>query len=168
MLNAPYLNADSVLLDVDIEDQQHLFAFISQLLSLQNGVPAQRTLGCLQRREQVGSTAIGQGVVIPHARVAELEHIYMLYIRLAQPIPYDTPDTVPLKHVLALLVPSPAIDSHLEILSHVTRCFAQPAFREKLAVATHPQDVVLLFEQYGIEQGTSPAQLVTPDKEQQP
>lgn len=151
MIGTPYLNADSVLLDVDFEDQQHLFAFIAQLLSLQNGVPAQRMLSCLQRREQVGSTAIGQGVVIPHARVAELDHIYMLYIRLAKPIAYVTPDTVPVQHVLALLVPSPAIDSHLEILSRVTRCFAQQSFREKLCAASQPQQVVSLFEQYAIE-----------------
>ena len=146
MANATTLmNPRDVLLNVTVDNQQQLFELVANHIFQHHGVPFQYTLNALLRREQLSSTAIGNGVAIPHARVAELDRVYIVYVRLAETIPYLTPDGVPVRDVLALLVPNPAVDEHLAILSHIAKAFSQPKFCRELDECTQQKDVAALF-----------------------
>lgn len=102
----------------------------------------------LSRREQVGSTGLGEGIAIPHARVEDLSRIQLAYLRLKQPIPYDAPDGRPVSDVMVILVPKRATDEHLQILAEIAQIFGDRRFRERLHACRHPLEVKSLFESH--------------------
>ena len=99
----------------------------------------------LTRRELAGSTGLGEGVAIPHARIKDLERIHALYARLNSPIPFDAPDGKPVSDILVLLVPKQATEEHLIILAEATQMFSDRRFREHLHVCKDTLEVKGLF-----------------------
>jgi len=136
------LCARDVHLDVASADRGALFEFIACRMADACQFPASRVAAALARRESVGSTALGEGTAIPHARVQELDRVHAHFVRLAQPIPYDAPDGKPVRLVMALLVPAPALHDHLIVLSEAASVFAQAPLRRALLAAETPEEVV--------------------------
>jgi PTS system nitrogen regulatory IIA component len=99
----------------------------------------------LSRREQAGSTALGQGVAVPHARIKGLGRIWAMYARLKSPIPFGAADGEPVGDVLVLLVPAPATDEHLSLLAEAAGLFSDRDFREQLRASGDRREVVQLF-----------------------
>jgi PTS system nitrogen regulatory IIA component len=102
----------------------------------------------LTRREMAGSTALGHGFAIPHARVAGLDRSIGAYLRLKSPIPFGAPDRQPVADVLVLLVPAPAVDEHLGILADATRLFGDADFRLRLHRQDDPLQIRRLFVEW--------------------
>lgn len=92
-------------------------------------------------RERLGSTALGQGVAVPHGRVKGLDQALAAFIRLAQPIPFDAPDGQPVSMLLCLLVPEAATQQHLDILAELAQLMSNKPLREALASETDPAAV---------------------------
>jgi PTS system nitrogen regulatory IIA component len=99
----------------------------------------------LWRREQNGSTGLGHGVAIPHARVNGLDRTLAVYVHLASAIPFEAPDDKPVSHVLALLIPNPASARHLNLLSEIARLFSDGQLRERLDAAADRNEVRQIF-----------------------
>jgi PTS system nitrogen regulatory IIA component len=142
---ARYLSVDDICLDLDVANKRGLFDAIGRQMEREHALPHDAVVQCLSRREQAGSTALGQGVAIPHARISGLERIRACYARLESPIPFDAPDGKPVSDVLVLLVPSPATDEHLTILAEAARMFSDRRFRKQVRASVDPQQVVQLF-----------------------
>lgn len=104
----------------------------ARLLSAQHGLPEDLVARALREREQLGSTALGQGVALPHARLNGLRQPRAAYLRLASPLPFDAPDGQPVVDVFVLLVPERANEQHLQLLAGVAERFAYPAWRSRL------------------------------------
>ena len=111
----------------------------------QYAMPQESVAESLTRRELAGSTGLGEGVAIPHARVKDLERIQAVYARLKSPIPFDAPDGKPVSDVLVLLVPKQATEEHLMILAEATKMFSDRRFREHLHLCKNTLDVKGLF-----------------------
>jgi PTS system nitrogen regulatory IIA component len=142
---AHYLSAQDICLDVDAESKGALFEEIGRHMERAHGLRADSVAHSLARRERIGSTGLGQGVAIPHARVNGLARIHALYLRLKSPIPFDAPDEGPVVDVLVLLVPAPATDDHLCLLADATQLFSDRAFRKRLAACSDRDAVARLF-----------------------
>jgi len=102
------------------------------LLAAQHGLRADEVAAALWEREQLASTALGQGVALPHARIKGLREPHAAYLRLAPPLAFDAPDDWPVSDVFVLLVPERANEQHLQLLAGVAERFAAPAFRDNL------------------------------------
>ena len=72
------------------------------------GVPVDQVAPDLLKREDLGSTGIGGGVAIPHARLPDLQRPFGLFARLKQPIEFDAIDGQPVDIVFVLLLPAGA------------------------------------------------------------
>jgi len=142
---AAYLLPQDIVLGLDAVDREQLFALIGRHMGVYHGLDEHFVAHCLSRREQAGSTALGLGVAIPHARIDGLERVRVLYARLRAPIPFAAPDNLPVSHVLALLVPHPATDEHLRLLADAAQMFADRRFREQLSAAADLREVTRLF-----------------------
>jgi PTS system nitrogen regulatory IIA component len=142
---AAHLLPQDIRLGLDAVDRKHLFAAIGQHMAVHHGLDDHLIEHCLSRREQAGSTALGSGVAIPHARIEGLGAIRGFYARLRSPIEFAAPDGLPVSHVLALLVPHPATDEHLRLLAEAAQAFSDRQFREKLNAAAGVRDVMRLF-----------------------
>ncbi len=77
-------------------------------------------------RERLGTTALGQGVAIPHGRSASLEGARAAFVRLAEPIDFGAGDGQRVDLVAALVVPAQFTDQHLKLLAELAEMFSDP------------------------------------------
>ena len=92
-------------------------------------------LETLLQREKLGSTGVGEGVAIPHGRMADAKKIVGVFARLENPIDYDAVDKQPVDLVFMLLAPDVAGADHLKALARVSRLLRNSQAREKLRAA---------------------------------
>jgi nitrogen PTS system EIIA component len=142
---AELLPARDIILDLEVANKDQLFDAIGRHMEATHGLPKEWVVLSLSRREQVGSTGLGQGVAIPHARIKDLLCIQLAYLRLKEPIPFGAPDGKPVSDILVLLVPKPATEEHLAILAEASRLFSDANFREHLHQCKQPAVVRQLF-----------------------
>jgi PTS system nitrogen regulatory IIA component len=126
------LSPENILLDVAATSKRDLLELIGKHIEKTHELARGVVASNLAHRERIGSTGLGEGVAIPHARVANLDHIVAAYVRLAAPIDFDAPDGRPVVDVLVLLVPKQATEEHLLILSEATQLLSGRRFRERL------------------------------------
>jgi PTS system nitrogen regulatory IIA component len=89
---AEYIQRDDVVLDLDVMSKEQLFDSIDQHMYMRHGVTRGQVAMHLRNRERVGSTGLGKGIAIPHARVKDLPNVRLGYFRLKSPIAYEAPD----------------------------------------------------------------------------
>jgi PTS system nitrogen regulatory IIA component len=80
----------------------------------------------LMQREKLGSTAIGNGIAIPHGKMANLSRLFGLFARLDRPIDFEALDGQPVDLIFLLLAPEPAGADHLKALARVARLMRTP------------------------------------------
>ncbi|MDR0702240.1 MAG: PTS IIA-like nitrogen regulatory protein PtsN [Azoarcus sp.] len=135
-LIAPLLPLANIVTSLDASSKKRVFEEAGLLFETQLGIGRDVIFDKLFARERLGSTGLGQGIAIPHSRVAGLAEAAGAFIRLAAPIPFDALDGRPVSLVFVLLVPEEANDAHLQLLSELARMFSDRAFREQLLAAS--------------------------------
>ena len=86
----------------------------------------------LMERERLGTTGVGNGIAIPHGKLASLDRLYGLFARLEHPIDFDAIDERPVDLVFLLLAPETAGADHLKALARVSRLLRDKSACEKL------------------------------------
>lgn len=89
----------------------------------------------LRDRERRASTAIGDGVAVPHARLADIDECRAAFLRVEHPVDFEAADGKPVDLVLALLVPEHDVNAQLQRLAEIAERFADPDFRAALRKA---------------------------------
>lgn len=89
----------------------------------------------LLQRERLGSTAVGRGIAIPHARIIGLNRIAAVFAQLDEPIDFEAPDGDPVDLVFVLLAPEHAGADHLKALARLSRVLRDAQTLEKLRAA---------------------------------
>ena len=88
---ADILRPEDILLDLNVSGATALFDEVGQLMQRRHGLPRVRVAEALVQREAFGSTALGQGVAIPHGRLAGLRETHAAYVRPRRPMPFAAP-----------------------------------------------------------------------------
>jgi len=135
-LIAKLLVAENVLLDLDVGSKKRVFEQAGLLFENHQHIARGQVFDSLFAREKLGSTALGQGVAIPHGRIRGLREAVGAFVRTREPIPFDAPDGTPVNLIFVLLVPERATDLHLQILSELAQMFSAKAFRDQLLACT--------------------------------
>ncbi|WCL54518.1 PTS IIA-like nitrogen regulatory protein PtsN [Gimibacter soli] len=130
------LNPDNVLAGFRASSKKQALQALSRHMAEQVGVDCRDAFDGLMERERLGSTGVGHGVAIPHARMKGLDRIVGLFAQLAEPIPFDSVDDQPVDLIFMLLVPEEAGADHLKALAKVSRLLRDDRMCEKLR-ATH-------------------------------
>jgi PTS system nitrogen regulatory IIA component len=134
-----FLTQDRTLLDVRARDKAQLIGEIARECG--RLVPALRpevVETALRAREQLGSTGLGAGFALPHARIEGLDVYVGLFLRLAKPIDFDAIDGKPVKLVFVLLIPAETAVSHVAALAAISRRFRDAERVAKLGKAETP------------------------------
>lgn len=129
---ADLLPPENICLDLDIARKEHLFDAIGKLMQRQHALRSDWISLALARREEIGSTGLGQGLAIPHARIKDLTQTQVAYVRLRRPIAFGAPDGRPVSDFLVLLVPQNASAEHLRLLANAAQMFSDEEFRAQL------------------------------------
>jgi nitrogen PTS system EIIA component len=124
---ADFLAADDVHTDVVAADKQRLLEELACHAGPAIDVPPQRLLSELAKREALGSTGMGGGVAIPHARFAELRKPFAMLVKLKKPIGFDAVDGEPVDIVVLLLLPDTTDGERLGPLACIARRLRDPA-----------------------------------------
>jgi PTS system nitrogen regulatory IIA component len=145
---AAILTPDDILLDVDLPTKSRAFEEIARFVAARHALVGANVLASLATREEIGSTGLGCGVAVPHARVEGLSRPIAAFARTRFPIPFDAPDGKPVSDMFALLVPRHATETHLLLLAGVADMFCDKAFREDLRTRNDATEVHAAFAQW--------------------
>lgn len=140
---------DCVALNSSAKNRAEAFAAAGDLFGKRLGVNPESIVSFLNAREDLGSTALGAGVAIPHGRVKGLKEPIAALMRLIDPIEFAAPDGAPVSTLIFLLVPEKATQQHLEILSSIAQLLSDPEARDNIAHENDPDKVCQLLQQWG-------------------
>ncbi len=96
------------------------------------GVGEDAVVKALLERERLGSTGVGEGVAIPHAKIPGLSSLVAAFGRVPHGVPFDAIDQQPVKLVCVLLVPENSAGAHLKALARISRLLKHGGFRAQL------------------------------------
>lgn len=99
------------------------------------GVEARPVLEAVIERERLGSTGVGDGVAIPHARTELVDRVCGVFARLKTPVDFDAVDGQPADLVFLLLAPEDAGAEHLKALAQISRLFRREDVRRAVRAA---------------------------------
>jgi PTS system nitrogen regulatory IIA component len=96
------------------------------------GIEDRKVFEVLIERERLGTTGVGNGIAIPHGKLAGLERLHGLFARLESPIDFDSIDEQPVDLICLLLAPETAGADHLKALARVSRLLRDRSMCKKL------------------------------------
>lgn len=132
------IDADSVLACLKAGSKKQVIQDLAEKAAERTGLPAREIFDQLLQRERLGSTGIGRGVAIPHARVPGIKQITGVFARLDHPIDFDAVDDEPVDLVFMLLAPEGEGADHLKALARIARVFRDPANTAKIRGSRNP------------------------------
>ncbi len=139
------LEIDRISLDVDATESRQLLRAVAVLLSSAQSIPVESIADQLTARERMGSTGMGHGVALPHARMAQCGTAQAAFVRTRRPIPFDAPDHKPASLFIGLLIPNRANQLHLQLLATAAGVFSDRSLREQLMACPDPDEVRALI-----------------------
>lgn len=152
------IDSQSVLANLKPQSKKQLLQDLSQALAKRIAVDYRIVFETLLTREKLSSTGIGQGIAIPHGKLASLSRVYGLFARLAQPVDFDAVDGQPVDLVFVLLAPEHAGADHLKALARISRLLRDPAVVAKLRGTDTPEGLyAILTEPAGTPPNASAA-----------
>lgn len=102
----------------------------------------------LLERERLGSTGLGHGVALPHARMAEVPRPIGAFLQLQAGVDFDAVDDLPVDLAFGMLVPQEATEEHLQLLGKLATLFAQERFCQELRRAGGAEDILRRIEEW--------------------
>jgi PTS system nitrogen regulatory IIA component len=138
---AKILSRNNVVLGLEVSSKKRAFEQAGLIFENNNGIARSLVSDNLFARERLGSTGLGHGVAVPHGRIKGLKEPLAAFVRLAEPIPFESPDGLPASLLIFLLIPDNVTQQHLEILSEVAEMFSDDTFRNAVASDPDPASV---------------------------
>jgi mannitol/fructose-specific phosphotransferase system IIA component (Ntr-type) len=97
-------------------------------------------------REAAGSTSIGRGIAIPHARTDVCKHMVLIVARLQDGVVFDEKDLEPVRFIFLVGTPKRMVTDYLRIVGSLARCMKDDAFRKRLQEAKSAEEFVEIFK----------------------
>lgn len=126
------LQPDDVILGLQAEGKTRLLKEMARHAAARTGVSAAEITTALSSREKLGSTGLGQGIAIPHAKLRGLQRPFGAFVRLATPCDFEAIDDQDVDIVVLLLLPEAAPPEYLNLLSRIARMLREPGLVAKL------------------------------------
>lgn len=127
-----FIVPEAVVPSLKAKTKKQLLQELSAQAARIAGLPELDIFDVLWQRERLGSTGLGQGVAIPHGKLAGLKRIVGVFARLAGPVDFDAADGEPVDIVFLLLAPEGAGADHLKALARISRLLRDGSSVDKL------------------------------------
>jgi nitrogen PTS system EIIA component len=135
------LSPTDVMIDIRASNKRLLLQEFAAKAAVSLGLLVDQVAPFLVKREELGSTGIGHGVAIPHARLPDLQKPYGLFAKLKQPIEFDAIDGQEVDIVFVLLLPAAAENGQLGPLALVARTLRAPEILARLRAAKNTSEL---------------------------
>ena len=151
-----FLTLDRIHLESGAASKKRILEEVAGLLAATAaGLTREQVFDKLLERERLGSTGLGQGIALPHARMKGVTGSHGALVRLRQGVDFDAIDAKPVDIVVGLLVPEQATDEHLQLLASLAARFSDPTYCDRIRQAPDPAAVLELFRQAGGDMAAS-------------
>jgi PTS system nitrogen regulatory IIA component len=139
------LAPDAVIPALKVQSKKLLLQELAARAAQQTRLPEKRIFETLIERERLGTTGVGQGIAIPHGRMAEVTRISGVFARLESGLDYEAVDSQPVDLVFMLLAPENAGADHLKALARVSRLLRHQQTCEKLRAANTAEAIYAIL-----------------------
>lgn len=134
------LTPDQVVMPVVARDKAGVIAELTRHLSDRLGGDYAEVLGAVREREAGGSTGIGFGVAIPHARSPGVSALSLVCGVSPAPVPYDSIDGEPVRLFFLIVGPTSSAGQHVKLLSQIANLVRRESVRKRLCEAGTPDE----------------------------
>lgn len=141
------LDRRAILPRLVVGSKRQVLSVIAEAGARLYGMNPAKAVAAMLAREQRGSTGVGFGVAVPHARVAGLDRIHGVFARLEAPVAFDAVDEQPVDLVFALFAPEGPRSDHLRALARISRSLRQGELRSQLRQARTTDALYALLAQ---------------------
>lgn len=146
LIAALLVNADNISCHDSASSKKRVLEKISHALaSNTEATTADHIFHALLERERLGSTGLGKGVAIPHARIPGLTHTIAAMMTLESPVNYESADKQAVDIAFGLLVPEEDGEHHLQHLARLVTLFREPDICQKIRDAENAEQIFELL-----------------------
>jgi nitrogen PTS system EIIA component len=140
------LSADMIIADLKGTTKPDILSELAKTLtSKYKEISLRDLIAVLAERERLGSTAIGDGIAIPHGKMAGVKQILGTFGRHRHGVDFDSLDGRPTHLFFVLVAPEDSTSLHLKALARVSRLFKDGSFRERLMTAKDAEEIFRLI-----------------------
>ena len=133
---------ESVIAELRSRDKAAVIEELAdRLASCHSELDKSKVLDVLRERERISTTAIGEGVAIPHGKLSGVDRVLAVFARSSEGIDFASLDGEPTHLFFALIAPENAAADHLKALARISRLLKDEALRKRLMQAKNPQEL---------------------------
>ena len=130
-----------VLSEESLLSKKRVFERAAEAMGAALNLSSETIYRALLAREKLGSTAIGEGIAIPHCRIDQCAEAAGCLVTLQEPIDFGSADGHDVDVIFVLLVPEEATDGHLNLLAGLARSFSNAALRNRVRQTHNPEEL---------------------------
>ena len=140
------LSPQRIFLDTEISSKKKLLELIATTIAEETESSQSCIFNGLLDRERLGSTGLGQGFAVPHARLSNLNKTLGCFFRLKNAVNFEAPDNLPVDLVFTIIVPEEATEEHLMILSSLASIFSKSDVCDAIRNAQSSDEITRIID----------------------
>ena len=141
------LSDDAFLMNFDGTSKKQVLEELSKLAEIKLGINSRTLLENLTRREKLGSTAVGNGIAIPHANVANIDKPVVFVSTLINGLDFNSTDDLPVDIIFLLIAPDNKGSEHLQALALISRLLRNKELTTKLRGCKSSESALAVISQ---------------------
>ena len=141
------LSDDAFLMNFDGTSKKQVLEELSKLAEIKLGINYRTLLENLTKREKLGSTAVGNGIAIPHANVADIDRPFVFVSTLVNGLDFNSSDDLPVDIIFLLVAPDNKGSEHLQALALISRLLRNKELTTKLRGCKSSESALAVISQ---------------------
>jgi PTS system nitrogen regulatory IIA component len=134
------LNPEAIVAEMQSEDKSRALTELTDaLINCEPSLDRDDVIEVLQEREKLGSTGIGDGVAIPHGKLAGIPELMLAFGRSRKGVDFESMDGQPAHLFFLLIAPEESVGVHLKTLARISKLLKDPAVRQRLLEAANQE-----------------------------
>ncbi|MCR9077260.1 MAG: PTS IIA-like nitrogen regulatory protein PtsN [bacterium] len=139
------ISTEGIVPSLRVTSKKQLLQELARKAGALTGIESREIFDVLLERERLGTTGVGNGIAIPHGKLAKLDRLHAVFARLDKPVDFDSIDDDPVDLVVLLLAPEAAGADHLKALARVSRLLRDRSVCTKLRGCESADAIYALF-----------------------
>ncbi|MBL8016373.1 MAG: PTS sugar transporter subunit IIA [Ignavibacteria bacterium] len=142
------LSTDVIAVNLDVTDKDDAIRKVIELAAKSNKIlDKEKVSKTIFEREKLVSTGVGKGFAIPHGKTDSISDVVAAFAITKEPIDFDSIDGEPVRFIFMLIGKENLLNTHIKLLSRISRLMNKDDFRERLLEAVSPEEVLSIFKE---------------------
>ena len=147
MFPPEFITVERIVCRPEVGSKKRVLQLLGEMLASSTpGLSPEAVFDHLLERERLGSTGLGHGIALPHARMPDLNRAVGAFAQLRSGVDFDAVDDHPVDLAFGLLVPQEATEEHLQLLAKLASMFNSELLCERLRNGQSEQELLQHFE----------------------